>query len=90
MSTVRGHAAGMMLQNESPTYLLSKGDRSGAEACAKALWGEGYKAELYASASEESGVLYTLVTQLMAMTAHWHLATLPSTVKPGLGCTHER
>ena len=53
----------MLLENESPTYLLSKGDRAGAEQSAKALWGEGYKSELYASASEESGaqIEYTAV-----------------------------
>lgn len=45
----------MLLENESPTFLLSKGDKAGAEASAKALWGEGYKSELYASASEDSG-----------------------------------
>lgn len=45
----------MLLENESPTYLLSKGDKAGAEKSAKALWGEKYRSELYASASEESG-----------------------------------
>ena len=45
----------MLLENESPTYLLSKGDKAGAEHSAKSLWGEGYKIELYGSASEESG-----------------------------------
>lgn len=55
--------AGMFFENESPTYLLSKGDKAGAETSAKALWGDGYESELYASASKDSGMLLPIYNE---------------------------
>ena len=39
--------AGMLVSPETPAFLMSKGRRSDAEASAKALWGAGFKQELY-------------------------------------------
>lgn len=41
---------GMLTNPESPSFLLSKGDRAGAEGAAQALWGRAYHSELYGAA----------------------------------------
>lgn len=46
----------MLAENESPSYLLSRGEKSKAEASAKALWGENYASELYGSGGSSTDI----------------------------------
>eukprot|EP00892_Ulva_mutabilis_P006772 jgi/Ulvmu1/4467/UM002_0192.1 len=46
--------SGMLTENESPSYLLSRGEKGKAETSAKALWGESYASELYGGAGTSS------------------------------------
>lgn len=60
----------MLAESESPSYLLSRGEKGKAEASAKALWGEHYSNELYGAGSPttdlESGVDMLLPTRAWA------------------------
>lgn len=64
----------MLTESESPSYLLSRGEKSKAEASAKALWGEHYSQELYGAGSastdlESGGVELSCNSALSTMCA---------------------